>query len=70
MFVKLLTLLLVILAILWMLRPSRPSIRREQPVPLSRMPRADDLVRCEGCGLWHAAGEKCNCEQASDRLVE
>lgn len=70
MFVKLLTLLLVILAILWMLRPSRPAVRREQAEQLSRMPRADDLIRCDGCGLWHAAGERCNCEPAKKKLVD
>lgn len=70
MFVKLLTLLLVLLAILWMLRPARKVTHREQAAQLSRMPRADDLIRCEGCGLWHAAGEKCNCEPANKKLVE
>lgn len=70
MFMKLLTLLLVVLAILWMLRPAPKVSRREQAAQLSRRPMADDLIRCEGCGLWHAAGERCNCEPARKNLVE
>lgn len=62
MFVKVLTLLIVLAAIVWMLRPRRPAVvrAREAPPP-PRVPHADELVKCTGCGIWLPAGQRCDC---------
>lgn len=62
MFLKLLTALVVVAAIVWMLRPRRRIVRvSEAPPP--RVPRADDLVKCARCGVWLPAGERCDCNE-------
>ena len=62
MFLKLLTAIIVILAGAWLLAGRRTALPRggsaRTPAPL---PRADDLVSCGRCGVWVAAGHRCDC---------
>jgi hypothetical protein len=62
MFFKLLTLVVVILAAVWMLA-RRPAAlpRRDSTRTPARLPRADDLVSCGRCGVWLRAGDPCGC---------
>ena len=65
MFVKVLTVLLALAAIVWMIMPSRrPVIIREREAPPPpRVPHADDLVKCGRCGIWLPAGQSCDCSE-------
>lgn len=67
MFVKVLTLLGALVALLWMLRPYLPAASRPRPrdreAPPPRVPHAHDLVQCTRCGIWLPAGEPCGCEE-------
>lgn len=64
MFVKVLTVLLALAAIVWMVMPSRrPVIIRGRDAPPPRVPHADDLVKCDHCGIWLPGGQPCNCRE-------
>ena len=65
MFVKVLTILLALAAIVWMLVPSRRPviIRGREAPPPPRVPHADDLVKCDHCGIWLPARQPCNCRE-------
>lgn len=62
MFLKLLTIIVVILAAALMLTGRRALLppRGSARTP-ARVPRADDLVKCGRCGVWLAAGQRCDC---------
>jgi hypothetical protein len=62
MFVKLLTALAVLGAILWMLRPRQSGIGGHRQPPAPRVPHVDDLEKCARCGIWLPAGTRCDCE--------
>jgi hypothetical protein len=67
MFFKLLTLIAVVLAGIWLLVGGRAALSRggsartPARVPAPRTPRADDLVSCGRCGVWLPAGQRCDC---------
>lgn len=61
MFLKLLTVIIVILAagMMFSRRPALSQRRTAQPAP--SVPCADDLVKCQRCGVWLPAGQLCDC---------
>lgn len=66
MFVKLLTAVFVLAAATMLFAGKRPTILRSRAAP-PRVPRADDLVVCRGCGVWLPAGTACDCAGAAAR---
>ncbi len=67
MFLKLLTIAVIFLAAAWMLAGGRKALppRGRTRTP-ARVPRADDLVSCGRCGVWLAAGRRCDCAAPVD----
>jgi hypothetical protein len=66
MFFKLLTAIVVILAVAYLLAGRRGALPSQEPgrAP-ARLPRADDLVSCGRCGVWLPAGQRCDCAEAA-----
>jgi hypothetical protein len=66
MFLKLLTIVIIVLAAMFMVAGRRPALpRRRDGAAPARVPHADDLVRCGRCGLWQPAGQRCGCAGAA-----
>ena len=73
MLVKLLTALVILVALVWMLVPRPQAGRRgvgsgqagdrleRGAQPPTRAPHAHDLVRCAECGVWLPSGQPCDC---------
>lgn len=63
MFLKLLTAIVLLLAVLYMLSGGRKRRlpRAATRVP-SRLPPADDLVKCVECGVYLPGDQRCDCK--------
>lgn len=62
MIVKLITILVIAAALVYMLLPRRPAVGRQSASRMLRVPRAQDLEKCARCGIWLPAGQGCDCD--------
>ena len=61
MILKLLIGAAILIALFRMVSPWRPALRRKQAPPPPGVPRAQDLRKCPGCGVWLPVGQVCDC---------